>query len=67
MPKERHTASTCLHHFTLLSDHKQIYQKFSLREEAICAAHGARTQVIDLSKLNFHRGLQPVSIYVYMR
>lgn len=69
-PKERHTAFTCLHHVTLLSlllsDHKQFYQKFSLCEQAICAAYRARMQVIDLSKLNFHKGLKPVSICVYM-
>lgn len=69
-PKERHTAFTCLHHITLLSlllsDRKQFYQKISLREQAICAAYGARVQLIDLSKLNFHKGLKPVSICVYM-
>lgn len=50
----------------LLSDHKDIYQKFSSHEQAVCAAHGTCMQVIDLGKLNFHKGLKPVSICVYM-
>lgn len=64
----------CIHlpspHVTVLllplSNHKQVYQKFRLCEQAIWAAHWASMQVIDLSKLNFHKGLKPVFICVYM-